>query len=1165
MRSLLKPLQWAGMLLLILALWQCSTEPESVAPRPIQVLFLGHDSEHHNSAVYAPLLQRHLAPQGIYMTYTEDPDDLNADNLQGFDALILYANHDEVTTDQEEALLNFVDDGGAFLPIHSASYCFRNSDDVVDLIGGQFTSHDTATFEAVVVRPEHPALGGFTPFTSWDETYVHTNMAGDIEVLMERVEGDHHEPYTWVKEYGKGRVFYTALGHDERTWNKTEFLGLIEGGLLWAIGENKKQALDSLALPELTYSPAKIPNYEKRDPPPLLQAPLSPEQSMQRIQIPNGFRLELFASDPDIFNPISMAWDERGRLWILETKDYPNEIKSDYGIGSDRIKILEDTDGDGKADKFTVFADSLSVPTSLLFANGGVIVSQAPYFLFLKDTTGDDRADITEVIIEGWGTFDTHAGPSNLQYGFDNRIWGVLGYSGFEGKVGDESFEFRQGAYRFTPDGEKLEFMGSTSNNTWGLGFSEDFDVFISTANNTHSAFLGIPDRTFKGVEGLKVESVKKIDGHYSFHPNTANFRQVDVFGGFTAAAGHHLYTARNYPMEYWNRIALVCEPTGHLLHRSILEPEGAGYREVDGWNLLASSDEWVSPVHAQVGPDGAVWVIDWYNFIIQHNPTPEGFENGPGNAHVNPLRDRQHGRIYRLVHTEAENRATPDLSSTQGRIDALKHTNMLWRLHAQRLLVESGDLSVKDELLAMLANTDVDEIGLNTAAIHALWTLHGLDLINDENQDVIEAVAGALRHPSAAVRKNAVRVLAPTESNYRLLLRNRMFADEDPGTRLASIIMVGDLNNVAGVGELLYRLSQDNMVQQDEWLSRAVYAVAVQHKDAYVRALYNANAKKVAAGYQDEQVEVDWSGEDLDDSDWKSIKVPSRWNETGIPLFTNFDGVIWTRTTFSVDGLTGNRVMLHLGPIDDTDETYLNGQLIGATERDWNGTRVYRVPAGLLKAGENVLAVRISDSGGRGGMYGQMDEVFLEVGSENVDLSGQWLYKVEEQFFPNRSVFAEGMSIEDLFLKNYGPEASRVTNSLADSGVEGRVIQLSTVPDQMRYDLEELTVTAGETIRFVFSNNDGMQHNFILGEPGSLEVIGTAADEMAQTPEGATREYVPEAEGVIMFTGLVDPGDTVELVWEVPAEPGEYIYVCTFPGHWRTMNGTISVIAETL
>ena len=154
---------------------------------------------------------------------------------------------------------------------------------------------------------------------------------------------------------------------------------------------------------------------------------------MSLMQVPVDFELQLFASEPMIVNPIYMNWDEKGRLWVMETVDYPNEVKDD-DLGDDRIKILEDTDGDGKADKTTIFAEKLNIPTSFVFSNGGIIVSQSPSFLFFKDTTGDDVADIKEDILPGWGKNDTHAQSSNLHYGFDNKIWGVVGYSGFKGK-----------------------------------------------------------------------------------------------------------------------------------------------------------------------------------------------------------------------------------------------------------------------------------------------------------------------------------------------------------------------------------------------------------------------------------------------------------------------------------------------------------------------------------------------------------------------------------------------------------------------------------------------------------------------------------------------------------------------------------------------------------
>src|SRR5262249_59334446 len=141
-------------------------------------------------------------------------------------------------------------------------------------------------------------------------------------------------------------------------------------------------------------------------------------------------------------------------------------------------------------------------------------------------------------------------------------------------------------------------------------------------------------------------------------NPITDKVRQVDQHGGYTAAAGHALYTARNYPKEYWNRTAFVAEPTGHLVGTFVLRREGSHFRSHNPFNLMASDDEWTAPIMAEVGPDGNVWVIDWYNYIVQHNPTPQGFKTGRGAAYETDLRDKKHGRIYRVVYEHARPRA---------------------------------------------------------------------------------------------------------------------------------------------------------------------------------------------------------------------------------------------------------------------------------------------------------------------------------------------------------------------------------------------------------------------------------------------------------------------------------------------------------------------------
>ena len=203
--------------------------------------------------------------------------------------------------------------------------------------------HDTATFTASIINKDHPLVESISEFSTWDETYVHTKLSDDRTVLMERIEGDHHEPWTWIKEHGKGKVFYTAYGHDERTWNHPGFHKLLQAGILWVVGDGVKRQWEEFrkGIPALVYrEEANIPNYEKRNPAPKFQQPLSPEESRKLIQVPVGFDLELFASEPDIINPIAMEWDEKGRLWVIETVDYPNTVREARG-GDDRIKTGE--------------------------------------------------------------------------------------------------------------------------------------------------------------------------------------------------------------------------------------------------------------------------------------------------------------------------------------------------------------------------------------------------------------------------------------------------------------------------------------------------------------------------------------------------------------------------------------------------------------------------------------------------------------------------------------------------------------------------------------------------------------------------------------------------------------------------------------------------------
>jgi putative membrane-bound dehydrogenase-like protein len=610
-----------------------------------------------------------------------------------------------------------------------------------------------------------------------------------------------------------------------------------------------------------------------------MQLPVDAEESMKHIVTPVNFEVHLAVAEPDLKGkPIAMNWDERGRLWVCETVDYPNELQP-RGQGRDRIRICEDSDGDGKADKFAVFAEDLSIPTTITFYRGGAIVQDGTETVYLKDVDGDDRADLRKVLVTGWAMNDTHGGVSNFQYGLDNWYYAMQGYNQSQPVLTDgrKVTAFRQGFFRFkvTGDGEQtavteLEFLRSTNNNTWGLGISEDGLIFGSTANGNPSEHLAIPNQYYEAVRGWSASVLSGIADSNKFEAVTEKVRQVDHHGGFTAAAGHALYTARNYPQEYWNRAAFVAEPTGHLVATFILRPDGSGFRSKNSWNLFASHDEWTAPIMAEVGPDGNVWVIDWYNYIVQHNPTPPGFRTGRGNAYENDLRDKKHGRIYRLVYTGNDNagKASPvgfRDTTASGLVAGLERDNFFWRRHAQRLLVERGGKDVVRSLVAMLQDPAMDAVRLNTKVIHALWTLHGLGMLDGApgNDGVLQAVVEVYRkHPSPAVMRNALQVLPRTEAvlsqvlnvgldradgpgRLALLLWMAEVPAADQGARLASLL--ARCTNGPDSGASLVNIESGRAPEgagwlrdfgSDRWLMDAATAAAARHDASLLKAV---------------------------------------------------------------------------------------------------------------------------------------------------------------------------------------------------------------------------------------------------------------------------------------------------------------------------------------
>jgi putative heme-binding domain-containing protein len=244
----------------------------------------------------------------------------------------------------------------------------------------------------------------------------------------------------------------------------------------------------------------------------------------------------------------------------------------------------------------------------------------------------------------------------------------------------------------------------------------------------------------------------------------------------------------------------------------------------------------------AEVGPDGCVWVIDWYNYIVQHNPTPQGFRTGKGAAYETDLRDKKHARIYRIVYDGAtkpsQARFSLHDSSPEKLVQALRHDNMFWRKQAQRLLVERGQRDVVPALVAAVGNNEIDAIGLNAGVIHALWALHGLGALNGSEPDATAAALAALKHPSAGVRRNALQVLPLAAQSTSAILAANLVRDPDFQVRLAALLALADLPASENAAEAITAVLKDPQNVADRWIAEAATCAAAKNSEQFLGSI---------------------------------------------------------------------------------------------------------------------------------------------------------------------------------------------------------------------------------------------------------------------------------------------------------------------------------------
>ncbi len=571
-----------------------------------------------------------------------------------------------------------------------------------------------------------------------------------------------------------------------------------------------------------------------------------PEKALATFQLAPGFQIEMIASEPLISDPVAMEIDEFGHLYVVEMHGYPLD-KS----GSGKVKMLTDSDGDGLMDKSVIFAENLLLPTGVMRWKKGILVTDPPNVLYLEDTDGDGRADIRDTLLTGFAVSNPQHNVNNPILGIDN--WIYIGhepavttqlYKEEFGDVGGDIYypnqpqsprlpqNARGRSVRIRPDHSRLEILSSNTQ------FGHSFDVFgrhllVSNANHIFHEVIAAPYLN-RNPELLVANATQSLSDHgtaaevFPITKNPEHQLLTDV-GVFTSACGLTAYGGGLFPAPYDN-VTFVAEPVSNIVHADLLKDKGASFtasRVFPDKEFLASTDAWFRPVNMYVGPDGALYILDYYRQIIEH-PEWMAEEVVKSGALYNGM---DKGRIYRVTPKGtksadwSKNLKLGDASNEE-LIKKLADANVWWRRNAQRLLIDRNNNDAVPALEQMAENNP-DFLG----RLHALWTLEGL------NQLRPEIIKKALTDSIAGIRENAIR-LAEQQLNAQPDLTRALLAlqnDPDPKVRFQLLCTLGfiDTHEVAQAKENILFKDLD-----DPWMQIAALSAPSSNKTDLMEAV---------------------------------------------------------------------------------------------------------------------------------------------------------------------------------------------------------------------------------------------------------------------------------------------------------------------------------------
>ena len=531
----------------------------------------------------------------------------------------------------------------------------------------------------------------------------------------------------------------------------------------------------------------------------VLHAGLSPEDAIKAMTLPPGFKATMFAAEPDVQQPIAFCLDDRGRLWVAEGHTYPirvgkpasgdkakptdEQLKDIFG-GKDRIVVLEDTDGDGKFNRRTVFAENLNLVSGIEYGFSGIWVGAAPYLMFIPIADGDEPkpAGKPKILLDGWGWQDTHETLNTFKWGPDGWLYGCHGVFthsnvGKPGAPDTERTKINAGIWRYHPTKHLFEVFAEGTSNPWGIDFDEHGQLFAEACVIPH-LFHIIQGARYHRQAGSHFnpyiyDDIKTCADHVHYAGNKgphAGNNRSDAAGGGHAHAGLMIYQGDNWPAEYRGKI-LIGNIHGQRINMDVPERKGSGFVVKHAPDPIHFNDKWSQVIDFRTGPDGGVYFIDWYDRQQCHNNKPEDH-------------DRSNGRIYKITHgtpkfekVDLQRSKDQELILTQG-----KAVNNWYAAHARRILQERRQTLGQQVTFASLEEPLISNSWNSKASLRTLWTLHAVHGLTED------IALTTLQHDNEFVRAWTIQLIAEDMSVSRKqleALRRLAREDKSPVVRL--------------------------------------------------------------------------------------------------------------------------------------------------------------------------------------------------------------------------------------------------------------------------------------------------------------------------------------------------------------------------------------------